>query len=363
MKFKTSKEILFGGLQIVQNVITPKQSLPILANILMEVKEGKLRLVGTDLDIGISCELPVNSSELGLITVPAKRFSEIIRELSEEEVTISSKKNNSVTIETQNCQFKILGLSAEEFPKLPEFKNKEAIKIEQALFKQLLGLTSFAVSFDESRYILNGILFKISKNSICLVATDGKRLAVAEKKLNQETDKEINVIVPIKTIHELNRNLKNEGDVSLVVSNNQILFDLGPVVIISRLIEGEFPDYKQVIPAASENKMVINRQDFLQAIRRASLLSTPDYQAVKWELFKNKAVVSKSTPDVGESREEVAVDYSGKELVIGFNPGYIIDVLKNLNDEKINVEIADSDKPAVIRASGYIYLVLPMRLN
>jgi DNA polymerase-3 subunit beta len=169
--------------------------------------------------------------------------------------------------------------------------------------------------------------------------------------------------VPVKTIHELSRNLKEEGELSLIIGGNQILFDLGAVAVISRIIEGEFPDYKQVIPAAAENKMRIGREEFLLAVRRASLLATPDYQAVKLEIFKNKLVVSKATPDVGESREELAVAYQGKELAIGFNPGYIIDVLKNLSDESVDFEVTDSEKPGVIRMNGYTYIVLPMRLS
>jgi DNA polymerase-3 subunit beta len=216
---------------------------------------------------------------------------------------------------------------------------------------------------DETRYILNGILFKINKNTVTLVATDGKRLAVAEKNLASDIGKAVAIIVPVKTIHELSRNLKEEGELSLIIGGNQILFDLGAVAVISRIIEGEFPDYKQVIPAAAENKMRIGREEFLLAVRRASLLATPDYQAVKLEIFKNKLVVSKATPDVGESREELAVAYQGKELAIGFNPGYIIDVLKNLSDESVDFEVIDSEKPGVIRMNGYTYIVLPMRLS
>lgn len=363
MKFNAEKNDLINGIQTVQNVITSKSALPILSNILIETQKEGLRLTATDLDIGISCVIPVDIQEQGAITLPAKRFSDIIKELPLENVTITSKKNNLVLIDTDLCQFKIMGLAKEEFPRLPEFKDKTAIKIEQSGLKQALNLTSFAVSLDETRYILNGILFKIAKNSLTLVATDGKRLAIMEKKLNQDFEKEVSIIVPIKTIHELNRNLKEEGELSLILGNNQALFDLGNTIIISRLIEGEFPDYRQVIPAASNNKMKIDRDKFLLAVKRASLLSTPDYQAVKLELFKNKLVVSKSTPDVGESREEVIVDYQGKEMIIGFNPNYLIDVLKNLSEEKIDLELTDGEKPGTIRINGYVYIVLPMRLG
>jgi DNA polymerase-3 subunit beta len=268
-----------------------------------------------------------------------------------------------VIIETKTCQFKIIGLPAEEFPKLPEFKDKEAIRLEQSLLKHMLNLTGFAVSLDETRYILNGILFKISKDQIHLVATDGKRLAVCKNKLAQAVSKDVSIIVPQKTILELLRNLKDEGSVSLIIGPNQVLFDFGGVVIISRLIEGEFPDYQQVVPPVSETKIRISREQFLLAIRRAALLATPDYQAVKFEVFKDRLVVSKSTPDVGESREEVTIDYAGKEMIIGFNPVYLMDVLKNLTLETVEMELTGSEKPAVMRNDGYVYIVLPMRLS
>jgi DNA polymerase-3 subunit beta len=363
MKFKIEKSALINAIQTVQNVITTKSALPILSNILIEAQANSLKLIATDLDIGITCVIPVDIQEAGAITIPAKRFSDIIKEFPLEKIIISTKKNNQVTIDSEMCQFKIMGLAKEEFPKLPEFKDQKVIKIDQGIFRQMLSLTAFAVSLDETRYVLNGILFKISKSLLTLVSTDGKRLAVAERKLAVESDLELSMIVPLKTIQELNRNLKDEGELSLMVSSNQALFDLGNVGIVSRLIEGEFPDYKQVVPALSENKMKVVRSQLLLAVKRAALLATPDYQAVKLEVFKNKLVISKSTPDVGEFHEELAVEYQGRELVIGFNPVYLIDILKNLNEETINLEMVDGEKPGVIRMSGYVYIVLPMRLN
>ncbi|MFA5092405.1 MAG: DNA polymerase III subunit beta [Candidatus Omnitrophota bacterium] len=364
MKFKVEKNQLIGAIQVVQNIITSKSALPILSNILIEAQADILKLTATDLDIGITCVIPVDTQEQGAITIPAKRFSDIIKEFPLETINITTKKNNQVVIDSDLCQFKIMGLAKEEFPKLPEFKDKKVIKIEQGVLKQMLSLTAFAVSFDETRYVLNGILFKITKGNLTLVATDGKRLAIADEKLTLgENDIEVSMIIPIKTIHELNRNLKDQGELSLVVSSNQALFDLGSVAIISRLIEGEFPDYKQVIPLASDNKIKVSRTQFLLATKRAALLSTPDYQAVKLEVFKNKLVISKSTPDVGEFHEELEVEYQGKELVIGFNPIYLMDVLKNLHDDHVNLELMDTEKPGVVRISGYVYIVLPMRLS
>jgi DNA polymerase-3 subunit beta len=363
MNFKVKKDVLIKGIDTIQNVISAKTTLPILSNFLIEAQKDGLRLTATDLNIGISCVIPVETKEQGAITLPARRFSGIIRELSDETVEVNTKKNNIVIIETKNCQFKIIGLPSEEFPKLPEFKDKEVIKFEQKTLKTMLNQTVFAVSFDETRYILNGILFKMNKDQITLVATDGKRLAISKNKLTQPVSKEISIIVPLKTIQELLRNLQDEGEVSLVIGSNQALFDFKNAVIISRLIEGEFPDYQQVIPAQSEAKVKINRDQFLLAVKRAALLTTPDYQAVKLEIFKDKMVVSKSTPDIGESREEVEINYGGKEIAIGFNPAYLTDVLKTLNLDTVELEVAGSEKPGVIRAEGYVYIVLPMRLG
>lgn len=363
MKIKIQKERFVSAIQTVQNVVSARSSLPILANMLLIAQNNSLKLIATDLDIGISCVIPVDIQEPGTITVPSKRFGDIIRELPGDSAVVTSKKNNTVTIETESCQFKIMGLPAEEFPKLPEFKDREMIKLEQATLKDMLRLTSFAVSSDESRYVLNGILVNIQRNNITLVATDGKRLAITNKKLPDSTDRDINIIIPIKTIQELNRNLQEDGELSFIVGQNQILFDLGNITIISRLIEGEFPDYRQVIPPISEFKMRVNREEFLLAAKRAALLTTPDYQAVKLEVFKDKLVISKSTPDVGESSESLPINYKGKEVVIGFNPNYLMDVLKNLDGETIDLELTDSEKPGVIRTEEYVYIVLPMRLS
>lgn len=362
MKVKLSKDDLLTGIQAVQNVVSLKATLPILSNMLLETKKDTLRLNTTDLDIGISCEIPVNIIEDGAITIPAKRFSDIVRELPIGDVIIQARKNNQIEIDGKNCCIKLLGLPKEEFPKFPEFKDREVVRIKQADLKEMFQLTSFAVSHEESRYVLNGILMEVSKNVIRLVATDGRRLAKIEKNLMYPVDKDIAVILPIKAIQEVNRNLKDDGDVALSISLNQVLFDISGTLIVTRIIEGDFPNYTQVIPKFSAPKINLKTADFLAAIRRANLLATPDFQAVKFEVFKDKLVVSKSTPDIGESREEISIQYSGTELVVGFNPQYMMDLLKNINDENIDLELLGVDKPGVIRKENYLYLALPMRL-
>lgn len=363
MKIKLLKDDLLLGIQTVQNVVAPKTTLPILSNILLEAnRKNLLKLNATDLDLGISCEIPVDISEEGAITIPAKRFSDIIKEMPSGDILISVKKNNQIDIEGEKCRFKLIGLPKDEFPKFPEFKDKEGVRIEQSVLKEMLRMTAFAVSHEESRYVLNGVLIEISGDEICIVATDGRRLAKINKKLSEPIKKEIKVILPVKAVQEITRNLKDQGHVVLFVGTNQVLLDIDGVLIASRIIEGEFPNYNQVIPKGVNQKIKINTAVFLAAIRRANLLSTLDFQAVKFEVFKDKMVVSKTTPEIGESREEVLIDYGGTEMVVGFNPHFLIDVLKNISQELIDVELAGSDKPMIIRLADYLYLTLPMRL-
>ncbi|MBU4333848.1 MAG: DNA polymerase III subunit beta, partial [Candidatus Omnitrophica bacterium] len=242
------------------------------------------------------------------------------------------------------------------------FKDNEMIRIQQADLKEMFKLTSFAASHEESRYVLNGVLMELSDNIIRIVATDGRRLAKIEKKLISSIKKEISVILPIKAVQEVNRNLKDEGEVSFIIGTNQVLFDIEGVLIATRVIEGEFPNYNQVIPKPIKTKVTVNTKDLLYTIKRANLLATPDFQAVKFEIFRDKMVVSKHTPDVGESREEIPIDYSGAEFIVGFNPVFLIDFLKNVNNETIGIEFLGPDKPAVIRLDDYLYLALPMRI-
>lgn len=363
MKFDTTKDVLIKGIQDVQNAINPKTTLPILSNILMEAGKDNLALTATDLDIGITSNIQVKPGTEGAITIPAKKFFDIIKELPDGDVSVSVKKNNLVHIECPSCLFKIMGLPKDEFPQLPDFKDKDSIVLQRARLKKMIAMTSFAISRDESRYVLNGVLFIIKPSYIRMVATDGRRLAMVEEKTQAPKTQERKVIIPAKTIAELGKLLGDEGEVKICFGNNQALFDMGGTKVVSRLIEGEFPNYEQVIPKEVKDKIGISRTAFLAATKRAALFTNQDSLAVKMELSKDKMVISKSAAYIGEAREEIVVDYKGKDVSIGFNPDYLIDVLKNMGEEIVNFEIADSEKPGVIRVGNeYVYVVLPMQL-
>ncbi len=365
MKFCSTKEELLKVVQTVQSAINSKSTLPILSNILIETNETGTILTATDFDIGIISTSPIKAQVPGAITVPAKKFLDIIKELPESEViSVSVKKNNLIHIECGKSTFKMMGLPKEEFPQPPEFKNKEFVVISQKKLKKMIHMTEFAVSNDEVRYVLNGTLFTIKPTYIRLVATDGRCLTMIEEKVELPKTLERKFIVPEKAISEVNRILGEEGDVKIFYSDNQVLFDTGQTKLVSRLIEGEFPNYEKVIPEEAKSKIIINKGAFLSALKRIALFTTPESMVVKIEVSKDKMIISKSSPSLGEAKEEIDVEYKGKELAIGFNPGYIIDLLKNTDQEVIGFELVDPNKPGVVRVgSEYVYVVMPRQLD
>jgi len=362
MKIKILKQTFLKNIQHVQNIISSKSSLPILSNILIEAGKKRVVLTSTDLDIGISSVLEIDVEEEGAITIPAKRFNDIIKELPDEDISISTMKNNSMVIKCSKCFFKIIGLPKEEFPKLPEFKDEPNVVIKQSVLKSMINMTHFSMSHDDTRYVLNGSLFLFKGKKLTIVTTDGKRLSLVKKDIEKDGLNKA-IIVPSKTIYELNRILGEEGDIKIVFSENQVKFDLKNITIISRLIEGDFPNYEQVVPKEPQEKIMIQRSQFLDGIKRAALLTTQDSQSVKFEILKNKIVVSKSSPNIGEVREEMDTVYKGPEITVGFNPNYIMDVLKVIPQDEIALEVFGPDKPAVIRIEDwFLYLALPMQL-
>ncbi|MCB9799845.1 MAG: DNA polymerase III subunit beta [Candidatus Omnitrophica bacterium] len=366
MEIKILKGVLLKGLSLVSNVTSSKAAtLPILSNILLETgKSNTLSLVGTDLEVGISTRLPAEVLKEGSITVPAKKILDIVRELPDGEVEIVVAKNNALNIKSGKSFFKIMGLGKEDFPKLPEVKDDQAIEIEQAVIKESLSLTIFASSNDETRYILNGVLFSVKGNKIRLVATDGRRLAFVEKDFDGKNKQNFDMIVPSKALHEIAKILTWEGTVKIIPSKNQVIFHFGETFLVSRLIEGNFPNYEQVIPKGENTSLSVNREELLQSVRRASLLTSADSPAVKLDFLKSKILISSRSPNLGESKEEINAAVQGKEMAIGFNPQYVTDALKNMDVEEITVSLTEPDKPGLIKGKdGYLYVIMPMQLN
>src|SRR6187397_768247 len=281
MKFSATKEKLLEGLQQVQNVVSTRTTLPILSNVLLQAKGGEVHLTTTDLDVGVrgTCEAKVERD--GATTLPARRLFTIIRELPSSEIQFDVDGKNAASIRNGQSFFKILGLPEEEFPPLPKFDESKVVTIRQKDLRDGLRKTSYAISTDETRYVLNGVLFSFKDNKLTLVATDGRRLAMLDIDLEFPRSHEADIIVPTKAVTELQRLLTDDGDVKVSFGSGQIAFDLNNTLLVSKLIEGNYPNYRQVIPGETKERVTLERELFLTAVRRVALLSSEKSNSVK----------------------------------------------------------------------------------
>ena len=305
----------------------------------------------------------------GAFTVPVKKLFGIVRELGNNEIEVEVDEKNACKLKAGASFYKLNGLGADEFPPLPKFSEKKKVQIPQEKLKGMLRKTSFAVSTDETRYVLNGIFLRMKDQKITMVATDGRRLALTDEEVDLSTDSQAEFIVPTKAINELNRLLQPKGEVTVKFSENQALFELKgengySVVLITKLVEGNYPNYTQVIPAEATERVGLGREEFLQALRRAELMTSEKSNSVKLTFSKNNLTITANTPEVGEGRESIAVNYKGKELAIAFNPGYLMDPLKALENDEVFMELTDELSPGVIKINGpFLYVIMPMRMS
>ncbi len=362
MKCVLSKEALLNALQNVQNIVTTRTTLPILSNALLQAKEGKLVISTTDLDTGIRVTIEAEVTKAGSTTLPARRLFSIIRELPAAEVVIEVDAKHSATITSGPSFFRIMGLPEEDFPAFPKTEGARLFKLTQGIFKDMLKRTAYAISTDESRYVLNGVLLSFKENKLTMVATDGRRLALVEHDLEFPKSSEIDVVLPSKAVQELQRILKNEEPLQLTLSENQIAFDLGTIYLVSKLIEGNYPNYKQVVPAEAKERIVIDRETLLNAVRRVALLSSEKSNSVKLSFTKNNIDITANTPEVGEAKEALPVTYKGKDFSIAFNPHFLMDPLRNLETDEIFLDFIDELSPGVIKyKKPFLYVIMPMR--
>jgi len=364
MKFSVSKEKLLAGLQTVQNVVSTRTTLPILSNVLLQAEGDQLRLTTTDLDVGVSGAITAQVEKPGATTLPARRLFNIVRELPAAEIIIEVDSKNVASIRCGQSFFKILGLPEEEFPPLPKQTDARTFTIGQQVLRDALKKTSYAISTDETRYVLNGILFSFKENKVTLVATDGRRLALVDLEVEFPRSQEVDIIVPTKAVTELGRLLGDEGDVRLSVEENQVAFQIGDTLLASKLIEGNYPNYRQVIPGEAKERVTLERELFLNAVHRVALLSSEKSNSVKLVFTKNNIEIAANTPDVGEARESLAVAYKGREFSIAFNPEFLQAPLRVLTNDEVYLDMIDEMSPGVIKIqSPFLYVLMPMRIS
>ncbi|WP_429885339.1 DNA polymerase III subunit beta [Geoalkalibacter halelectricus] len=372
MKFTIEKQVFLKGLGRVQGIVERKNTIPVLANVLIEAGDDRATLTATDLEVGMKAAYPAQVDSPGRITVSAKKLFEIIRELPEGEISFKAKENCWIEIRCGKALFNLVGLSPEEFPFFPSADQSQAIVLPSAELAAMIEKTAFAMSTDETKYNLNGLFFRATPGeadtSLALVATDGHRLTKISCPISPSDCPELakGVIFPRKGIHEL-RKLAEEGeeDIRLSFRENSAVISKSSTTIIMRLVDGQFPDYDRVIPKANDLVAEIPAEPFFHALRRMSTLASEKSKGVRLAFKPDLLEISSSNPELGDAREDLEIAYQGPEMALGFNARYLTDILQVSTDEKILFRIKDNLSPGLITPTdgkNYLAVIMPMRL-
>jgi len=374
MNLSISKSDLERGLGRIQSIIEKRNSMPILSNVRLEAVKGKsggeLKLAATDLEVGIHSTHEAQVKKAGGLTVTARKLHEIVRELPEEQVELSISDNNYLEVKCARSRFTLAGTAIEEYPTLPGASPKKLIPMQAVVLSQMIERTMYATCSDETRYNLNGVYVEVLPDvgKLRMVATDGHRLACVDRAIAEGLeDLPPSIIIPRKGLAELKRLVDEEDadEVELGFEGNSGLVRKGNVTLAMRLIEGEFPNYRQVIPNEPGRRLVVVGESFTRALRRVHLLSSAQSHSVKLEVKEGQVAISTRNPDIGDAREELDVDYAGEEMEIGFNARYLIDALQALNAKEVTLGLQDNLSPVQVRPADddeSLAVVMPMRL-
>lgn len=363
MKIKVQKESFLKALQKVSNIIGSRTTLPVLANVLMEAADGKLTLTTTDLELRLTTEMEAEVEEAGKTTLPAKKLLGLVSKFRNGVVTIDSNENHHSTIQCGTVSIMLLGLNPDDFPVSPEFEVTRNVKIKQNEMAAILDRISYAASTDDSRKVLQGILLSIKESKITAVATDGKRLALVERSLEEApTGEDGDIIITLKSANELKRIIGSEGDVLIEIGEKQITFRVDGTVIISKLIEGTYPNYRQVIPNSFKKTIDLPAEPFIYAIEILSVtLSEASSPNIKLTFDANK-LLFEANSSIGEGSESIDIAYEDEKMSASFNPNFLLDPFKHLPVEKVVLKINDVVSPIAIESGdGFLYVIMPMR--
>ncbi len=364
MKIAISKENILAGLQQVQNVVTNRTTLPILSNVLFETLDGRLQLTTTDMEMSVRGSVEAEIERGGQTTLPARRLFNIIRELPSSDILIDVDSKNFAAIRCGSVNFKIYGLPKDDFPALPNFEDANTYTLPQKDLRDGLRKTSYASSTDETRYVLNGVLFSFRDEKLTLVATDGRRLAMSDIELEYPKSAEADFIIPSKAVTEVLRLLSDEGDVRIKVTSNQICFEMGETVLTSKLIDGNYPNYKQVVPGESKFRIELEREPLLAGVHRVALLTSDKSRSIKLGFERDNLIIQANTPEVGEAKEEIPIKYNGDDISIAFDPDFLMAPLRALPNDTIFFHLTDGLSPGVIKVTTpFLYVLMPMRMH
>ncbi len=367
MRFKIGKKNFLEGLAKVQGIIEKKHTMPILANVLIETKNNEIIITATDLEVGIKSKYGATIEEEGKITISAKKLFEIIKELPDKEITFNTKNNFWVEIKCSKSIFNLVGLSPDEFPKFPIVQSNNIIN--KASLSEMIDKTLFSVSNDETKFNLTGIYLKADEiNNLVFVSTDGHRLSMIKRKYEEDFEDKYRegFILPKKGIIEIKKILETmEDNINIGISDNNFSIANEDTSLIMRMVDGEFPDYNRVIPDKGSNEATIDKNSFLHALKRISILSNEKSRGVKINIKKDYLTLTSSNPDLGDAKEEMEIIYEGDDISIGFNAKYIIDILQVITTNNILFNLKDNISPGRINPEGdedHISVIMPMRL-
>jgi DNA polymerase-3 subunit beta len=371
MELVVRKNELLRELQLFQGIVERKNTIPILANVLVEAEGSEVRLLATDLEVGLRSRCEASVAKAGAVTVPAKKLYEIVKALPETDVRIEEDKGG-VRVAADRFDSRLQTLPREDFPTLPQAGDGGSVTLTGSVIRQMVSRTHFAITGEDTRYFLNGALFVLRDQDMSLVATDGHRLALVsvprERSAGAKDGEEIRVILPRKTLMELGRLLaEQEGEVVFSRGENHLFFRIGDRVLISRMIDGQFPAYERVIPKANDKRIDFERDRLTNAVKRVALLSNERSRAVRFHAGKDKVEIVSSSPEFGEAKEELIVDYAAAATEICFNAQYVLDFLGVVETEGVTLEFKDEMSQAVLKPTGpegydYTYVIMPMRI-
>ena len=367
MRFTISRDSLIAPLQLVSNAVERRQTLPVLSDILVVLDDQELTLTATDLEVELVAKVAIpESGESGQITVPARKFLDICRSLPPKEIDFVYE-NQKVTLKCGANKFTLSTIAAGEFPAIDETVGTHTMQVNQAKLKSLMDRTAFAMAQQDVRYYLNGMLFEINANQLKSVSTDGHRLALSELSFDAETEAKTEAIIPRKGITELQRLLDDSDEnLQVILGTNHLRVSTPGYIFTSKLIDGKFPDYDRVLPKNGDKQLVSNREDLRDAFARAAILCNEKYRGIRMNLSSGNLTITANNPEQEEAVIDLAVDYSGEELEIGFNVSYVLDVLNTLKTEQVQWTLGDSNSSALIEGVSddmtSLYVVMPMRL-
>ena len=374
MKLKINRDHFSNGLAQVLNVVGSKATMPILSNVLIEAENDHITLTTTNLDLGIRCKIKAEVKEGGAVTLPVKRLATIVRELPNVDVSFDSSSNHQVKLASGGSNFRIMGIGKDEFPPLPEFGEERTFTLEQSELISMLKSVAYAQSSDETRYILNGVYFNFADGKLSLVATDGRRLALTSKEMEVPEGASGAIILPAKTVAEIGRMLDKGEKLKVSFNDRRAAFEISTdkdssglidsIYLYSKVVEGNYPNYQQVIPKETHQRIKLERELLQQCIHRAALVCSEKSNSVKLKLSSNLLEITAQSPDFGEAHESMAIGYSGPDLQVAFNPQFLLDPLKALNKDEVFFELKDEVSPGVFKTlESFICVIMPVRLN